>query len=291
MTATEENQVKKRPVEMPVEVSDLPRLAESVADQNFRDGKANGTSSSNRPGPQPVAPARPECCPVAEDGLFAALHKDFAKDYVERFQLLRTQLMLLRARMKSEVDVRMIAVMSTHDGEGKSFTATNLAAVLAKFSNQRVLLMEANQGGGNLPLGLDDSAVGLRQALEKPEAWQQSVYPVKGSSLSVMPRGPECETSIDFEPLPRLLVQLREHFEWVVLDGASFSSSPDAEWISSVADGTLLVTQRGSAKFDALQDSLGRIPAERMAGVVFNERPLPKRARRLRIRFSGSWRG
>jgi Mrp family chromosome partitioning ATPase len=225
---------------------------------------------------------------VAVGGMFATLHPECAQDYLERFQQLRTQLLLHRSRLGS--NFRSIAVMSTRRGEGKSFTATNLASVLAAGSTQGVLLIDGNPEGAELPLGVDVLKGGLTQALLEPEKWAQAIHSVKDSTLSVMPRGRAISRSLDFTNLPRLLAQLRRHFEWVVLDGTSFATAPDAEWLSSVADGTLLVTQGGTVNFDAFQDTVQRIPQERMVGVVFNERPQPKESFKLRLKFSGKWK-
>jgi Mrp family chromosome partitioning ATPase len=221
--------------------------------------------------------------------MFATLHPECSQAYLERFQLLRTQLMLHRARVAPAVDFRTVAVMSTRRGEGKSFTASNLAALLASASGQNVLLIDGNPEGTELPLGVDVLKGGLTQSLAEPESWPRTVYSVKDSTLSVMPRGRASGRAMNFAQLPRLFGQLRRHFEWVVLDGTSFATSPDAEWLSSVADGTLLVTQGGTVKFDALQDSLVKVPEDRMVGVVFNQRPKPDTSFRVRLRFSGKW--
>ncbi len=86
--------------------------------------------------------------------------------------------------------------------------------------------------------------------------------------LSVMPRGRTTSRVLDFTNLPRLFANLRRHFEWIVLDGTSFATAPDAEWLTSVADGTMVVAQGGSADFSASQDTLMRIPQERLVGVA-----------------------
>lgn len=152
------------------------------------------------------------------------------------------------------------------------------------------MLIDANPEGAELPLGVDVLKAGLTQALAEPEKWAQSIHSVKDSTLSVMPRGRAISRSLDFTNLPRLLQYLRRHFEWIVLDGTSFATAPDAEWLSSVADGTLVVTQGGSVNFDAFQDTLLRIPQDRMVGVVFNQRQPPKESFKVRLRFSGKWK-
>jgi Mrp family chromosome partitioning ATPase len=104
-----------------------------------------------------------------------------------------------------------------------------------------------------------------------------------------MPRGRVTGRVIDFSPLQSLLSQIRRQFEWVVLDGASFSTSPDAEWLASVTDGTVLVTQGGTVGFSDFQDSLLKVPEGHLVGVVFNQRAQPKQSFGLRLRFSGKW--
>ena len=271
--------------------SDLHNLAQGLAQEQLASEKPAAAAARARGIIPPVAPVdpRPECRPVAVGGMFAALHPECNQDYLERFQQLRTQLMLHRSRLAPGFDFRTVAVMSTRRGEGKSFTATNLAATLASASNQGVLLIDGNPEGAELPLGVDVLKGGLTQALSDPEQWGQSIHTVKDSMLNVMPRGRSTARALDFTNLPRLFANLRRHFEWIVLDGTSFATAPDAEWLTSVSDGTILVTQGGSVEFGGFQDTLMRIPQERMVGVVFNQRPQPRETFKLRLKFSGKW--
>jgi Mrp family chromosome partitioning ATPase len=193
--------------------ADLANLADTLAGRRVQD---------SRPAQAPPTPVktratagpgtRPECKPVAVGGLFAALHQDCSPEYVERFQQLRTQLMLHRSRVLPSIDFRTLAVMSTRRGEGKSFTATNLAATLAATSRQGVLLIDGNPEGAELPLGTDVLKGGLTQALAEPDNWSQAVYSVKGSMLYVMPRG-RTSGRLDFAQLQRVLSLLRRQFE------------------------------------------------------------------------------
>ncbi len=239
----------------------------------------------------PAAPwaAIPEARLDPESSPFAVLQQDCDRTYVEQFRLLRTQLLLHRARLDKEIDFRTVAVMSTIAGEGKTFTASNLAAVLAVSSGHKVLLMDANPTGAgfHVQLGMDPDP-GLVHALATPEDWMKCLRRLPGAPLYVMPRGSgrsNALNNVDFEPLPALLEVLRSHFEWIVLDGASFSLSADAQWLAALADGNLLVVRQGTTTFNGVQDSLRRIPPERLVGVVLNERKR-KFGIRCRIRYS-----
>lgn len=212
---------------------------------------------------------------------FPVMHAACDRTYIEQFRLLRTQLLLHRSRVGRDCDFRCVTVMSTLAEEGKTFTAANLAAVLAISSGQRVLLMEADPlgPGFHAQLGMTSNP-GLVHALAAPEDWMKCLRQLPGTPLYVMPRGtPNSNVlnQVDFEPLPVLLEVLRSHFEWIVIDGTSFSESPDAQWLAALADGNLLVVRQGLATFNQVNDALRRIPPERLVGVVMNQRKAPRR--------------
>lgn len=220
---------------------------------------------------------------------FLILHPSCDRAYVEQFRVLRTQLLLHRTRVGRDCDFRCVSVMSTLPEEGKTFTAANLAALLAVSTGQRVLLMEADPAGPGFhaQLGMTPNP-GLVHALTAPEEWMRCLRQLPGVPLYVMPRGTQRSNAlnpVDFEPLPALLEVLRSHFEWIVIDGTSFSESPDAQWLASLADGNLLVVRQGLPTFSQVQDSLRRIPPERLVGVVMNQRQAKRRRFRFRARI------
>jgi Mrp family chromosome partitioning ATPase len=244
--------------------------------------------------PKPKAPRKRslasvgECQPLTRDGLFSLLDPDCSSEYSEQFRLLRTQLMLHRTRFDQDQDFRVVCVMSTQKGEGKSFTASNLAAILAVAGDQRVLLIDSDPEGAPLPIGIPlPEKAGLDCVLSGPADWTRTVHRVKGTPLYVMARGSsKSRGHLDFEPLPRLLEALRAQFEWIVVDGAAFASCPDAPWLTAVTDGTLLVVRESASSFGAVQESLASIPPERLVGVVFNQcKSKPKSLLRVRIKI------
>ncbi len=223
-------------------------------------------------------------CDIAPaGGLFALLDPACDAQYLEQFRLLRTQLLLHRSRA-GDIPFHSVTVMSTDPGEGKSFTASNLACVLAGTSTEDVLLIDANPEGRGFPIGEASEGPGLHAALETPEQWRDSVVRAGATRLCILPRGSSGGRSWNLEPLPRLLALLQNSFDWIVLDGASFRTSPDAPWLASICDTTLLVVQESASSFGAVRDSLERIPAERFAGVVFNHHP-PKRKQGFRVKL------
>jgi protein-tyrosine kinase len=272
--------------------------------------KSNGTTVNGTAANGAVAASAPvvaakatldhaaECDPPVSEGPFSLLDPYCSREYREQFRLLRTQLMLHRSRFPQERDFQIVCVMSTHKGEGKSFTASNLAAVLAA-NGEKVLLIDADPRSKPTPIGLKLSEdAGLPNALATPAEWMKDVHRVKGTSLYVMARGTE-KASHELKPtlpsrswrelnlarLPDLLEAVRPHFDWIIVDGAAFAVCPDAPWLTSVTDGTLLVISENSSGFCAVQESLASIPPERFVGVVFNKRTRQSGFKlRLRIR-------
>jgi Mrp family chromosome partitioning ATPase len=213
---------------------------------------------------------------------FTVLDRHCPTAYIEQFQLLRTQLLLLRSQSAAAEPLRSLCVTSAVSGEGKSFTARNLAATLAVSTAKRVLLLETGAWDNALPA----EAQGLEWALEHPVAWRKAAVTIAGTGLSVI-GGPKPGVTIDIEPLPLLVSELRRHFDWVVVDGPALLSSPAAEWVAASAEAALLVVREGDTPFDRVSEAMARIPSDRLAGVVMNRRApenrpwLPK----LRIRL------
>jgi Mrp family chromosome partitioning ATPase len=215
--------------------------------------------------------------------LFAAFDPNCPLAYQKQFQLLRTQLLLHRARAGSE-GFKSVAVLSSLAGEGKTFTARNLAATLAQAAGHNVLLIETRAHyHPHLP-----EAPGLALTLETPIQWQAHVKRVAGTSLHLLTPGrlPQV-TGLDAEPFPHLLNELRPHFEWIIVDGPAFQEAPEAGWLAATCNGTLLVVREGKPLFGDVQEALLRIPAEGLVGVVMNERSVEKKSwlPKVRLRF------
>ncbi len=213
-----------------------------------------------------------ECEAPTGDGPFRLLDPSRQGEYLEQFRHLRTQLMLHRGRFDDEQNFRIVCVMSTNKGEGKTFTASNLATVLAVAGTARVLLIDSDPEGPPMTPGLPlADGTGLVYALAEPVDWPRAVTRIKGTQLYIMARGDSRPGDhLDFGPLQALLDAMRPHFEWIVLDGAAFASCPDAQWLSASTDGTLLVVRENASSFGSVQASLASIHPEKLIGIVFN---------------------
>jgi Mrp family chromosome partitioning ATPase len=239
----------------------------------------------------PTARVRREPLPVWKlerpGELFTVFRPDCPRAYLEQFQLLRTQLLLMRAQCNTDAEFRCICLTSTSKGEGKTFTARNLAATLTVASGKKVLLIETAEREASVP----HTVLGLDAALSEPSGWRACVAELASSGLSIL-TGPASGESIDFEPLPDLIAELKPHFDWIIVDAPAIQDAASAEWVVAAADAALLVVREGHTSFDGLADALARIPRGRLAGVVLNKiAPVRKkgwlpRLPKIRIRWS-----
>jgi Mrp family chromosome partitioning ATPase len=269
----------------PVEASvHLAGLAQTVGLHEISEPTGNGVPGGDAPEAEPESSHDEEVCHKWRlnhpEQLFRVFDETWPMSYVEQFQLLRTQLLLMRSQFPSEDAFRCICVTSALAGEGKTFTARNLAATMASASGKRVLIVEAASREASLP----ESMPGLDFALTNPNAWRRATADLAGSTLSVL-AGPRFVSQTDFEPLPALITSLRQHFDWVIIDGPSIHSLAPAEWVLAAADATLFVVREGAPSFDNLGDALSRVPRERLAGVVMNRMVAPKRSWLPKIRI------
>ena len=162
----------------------------------------------------------------------------------EQYRMLRTSLKTELARRHGN----SITVSSSIHSEGKSVTATNLAASLAENGEAKVCLVDADLRRGKIAdyLGLGKNLKGLSTLL------QQSMNPkevmVRGpySNLTVIPRGPIVKKPAELVVSNRfglLMTELKAMFDYVIVDAPPIMAVADASILARETDGVLFVIQ------------------------------------------------
>lgn len=169
----------------------------------------------------------------------------------------------------------VLLITSPQPKDGSSFIAANLADSLA-WGRSKTLLVDANFGSPTVhrvfklanETGLSDVLAGqvlLTQAIQE-----------SGSGLHVLTAGSNRLAAADLlgsENMRQLTLELKEHYDYVVIDSASVLAVADAAILSRFADAVLLVVRR-----DASEEAVTRAAAELSGvrvGVVLNGYPTP----------------
>jgi capsular exopolysaccharide synthesis family protein len=196
----------------------------------------------------------------------------------EQYQGLR----LTVERLRRSRDVRVIAVTSPGAGDGKTVTCINLAGALARGSDARVLLLDADLRRPAIAtrIGLDDPGMGLAEAIgnervsldhvtQKMEDYNLSIITAGSSPASVH----QILRSPHLEPF---LQQARQRFDFVVLDTPPLIPVFDAAVLAKLVDGLLIVVSANRTPRKLLAEALNLLDPAKVLGIVFNndERPM-----------------
>ncbi len=175
-----------------------------------------------------------------------------------------------------ERGTRVIAVASPGRGDGKTITALNLAGALAQASDARVVLLEADLRHPTVSryLGLP-SARGLASYLPDTTMTLETVLQRPTSiAFSVITAGAQSSMPYELLKSPRLaalVAELRERFDYVLVDTPPALPIPDVGILRDLVDGFVLVVRANRTPRETLSDTLGVLGRPRTLGLVFND--------------------
>ncbi len=196
----------------------------------------------------------------------------------ESFRSIRTSVL----RSSSSAHRQVIAVTSPSAGDGKAFTAMNLATVLAQ-AGRRVLLVDADTRRGKITeyLGLSDAQEGVSTIMNRGKTAEylgrKDGHDAGGLILStghqrtsaksspvlpdafVLPRGPRRVDSAELASsaeMSALIDQARAEYDYIVINTPPLLPVVDALAISRIADLTIVVLRYGKTTKAALNQTL-----------------------------------
>ncbi|MGB7305587.1 MAG: polysaccharide biosynthesis tyrosine autokinase [Burkholderiaceae bacterium] len=193
--------------------------------------------------------------------------------FVEAMRALRMQ---LSRRWFDEPERRCLAVCGVGNDEGRSYVASNLAAVFAQ-RGERVLLIDADLRQPTMGrLFRMPRSRGLSGLL----AGRGSHRPIKAITavpgLSVLPAGaspPNPTELLEQRAFKQLLTELSQQFSVIILDTTAAEGSTDAQIVADAAGAAVLVARRDKTSTYALQefDASLRSAGVEVHGLIFNE--------------------
>jgi capsular exopolysaccharide synthesis family protein len=181
-------------------------------------------------------------------------------------------------QMHKEAGLRILAVSSPTAGDGKTTTAINLAGILARDPDNRVLLLEADLRhpsiGTYLALG-HTSANGLVDAILDPVlCLENAVRQCHPFNLSILLAGRPLASPhgvLRSLRLGELLEAARQYYDYLIVDTPPLVPLTDCRLIEKWIDGFLMVVTAHKTPRKLLEAALNVVDPAKLIGLIFNE--------------------
>ena len=188
----------------------------------------------------------------------------------EEFRTLRTRL----NHLQSLQPLHTIVVTSPSPAEGKTFTAVNLALAQSHLAESSVLLGDFDLRRPIVHnLFQIDRAPGLSDFLTGQCTFAQALRRVEAMNLYLLPAGSPVKNPLELlnmRTAKMLFEELPRSFNWAVFDTPPLLFSADANLLSTMADGTILVVKIGSTTFDNVTRAMQSLCENNVLGIVAN---------------------
>lgn len=194
---------------------------------------------------------------IGDEGLIATL-SDAKSQLSEAYLSVRSSL-----AFSSDHGVpRTLMVTSSRAGEGKSTTAAALAIVLGR-TGKRVLLIDGDMRSPSVNALMDrPNERGLSNYLAGQDDWRPLVQDTDFRNISMMASGPVPPSAAELlsgDRVERLLHDLRDTFDHVVVDAPPILGLADAPLLTKSVEGCVFVIEAGGVAVRGLRAALGRL--------------------------------
>src|SRR5580658_2449509 len=177
----------------------------------------------------------------------------------EEFRSLRTRLEQLQATRA----IQAVLVASPSPGDGKSFTAANLALAEAQLADNPTLLCDFDlRHPVQQRVFRINRSPGISDYLDGKVELHEAMRRIGNSNLFVMPAGEPVINPLELlhvKRVRRLMNSLRNAFRCILLDSPCLLAASDANLLAALADGTLLVTRMGATTPDSMTRAIGSL--------------------------------
>jgi protein-tyrosine kinase len=179
-------------------------------------------------------------------------------------------------------NANLIVVTSALPGEGKSFTALNLAISMAMELERRVLLVDADVARPSLPrlLGITEQK-GLLDVLQDPEIQLNDVLlRTNIDKLSVLTAGlpqPRATELLGSEAMAALLEEMAQRYpdRIIIFDSPPLMMTTEARVLVNLMGQVLFVVRAEETLQSVMQEALAMIAACPVKFMVLNQAPNP----------------
>lgn len=176
----------------------------------------------------------------------------------EAFRKMRTNLQFLAV----DDPPRLIVVTSSNPNEGKTTTSINIALALAE-AGGNVLLVDGDMRRPSLNRYLNVvGSVGLSTVLSSAASLDEALQETKFPRLTVLTAGtipPNPSELLGSLAAKNTLNELRNRFDYVIIDSAPLLAVTDGAILAAEADGALILVRAAQTKREQLAHAVGML--------------------------------
>jgi Mrp family chromosome partitioning ATPase len=209
-------------------------------------------------------------------------HVPLPEELDDRLILLRepasTQARAFRSlwhRILAITGIRVVSVTSARPGEGKTTCAVNLALAMAEDAMMRVLVVDTNlkrPGLGHV-FGFEPAQSLIERVSRSMDLFPP--YPVasiSGTRVHVAALPSSCNgTRLERSLFSAALTELRNAYDYIVIDAASVFESADADVVGECSDAVILAARAGVSRKAELRRASDELrPASVIGTVLFD---------------------
>ena len=188
----------------------------------------------------------------------------------EEFRTLRTRLNHLQTLQP----IQTVVVTSPSPAEGKSFAAVNLALAEAQLDGNPTLLVDCDFRRPIVHnLFQVERSPGLTDYLTGKAELENCIKRVGNGQLYILPAGEAVINPLELlnlREMKMLLDQLPRAFNWVVLDSPPLLFAADANLLSTLCSGTVLVVRIGTTTIDSVTRAMNSLCENNVLGIIVN---------------------
>ncbi len=195
----------------------------------------------------------------------------------EAYKVLRTNLQFCGQ------DIKVIAITSCNENEGKTTVALHVAKSFAQL-DKRVLLIDSDMRK-SVMAGRNTTAHmhrGLSEVLTGMCNISECLYPVVDSKLHILFAGqypPNPVELLSGKYFTALIAECRKVYDYIIIDTPPLGQVIDAAVVAEKCDGAVMVIGSSKIHYRMAQDVVEQIDKSgcKMLGVIRNNRKLPNR--------------
>ena len=158
-------------------------------------------------------------------------------------------------------EYKTIVITSSIPGEGKSTTSGNLALTLAE-GESRVLLVDCDMRKPSMhknfrvtnTYGIADILLQRKKVMDVAHMYNKNLSIITAGKVP-----PNPAEMLGSKAMSAFLEEMKEHFDYIILDTPPVQVVADAQILSTKVDGTIIVVRAGVTKKEDVNDTVNTL--------------------------------